>query len=53
MAFKKILCSGGYRSNDPYSFGPKSLAKDAALGILVGHHLRKYRDAVIGGDAVH
>lgn len=53
MAFKNILCSGGYRFNDPYSFGPKSLAKDAALGILVGHHLRKYRDAVIGGDAVH
>jgi hypothetical protein len=43
-AFKNILYSGGYRLHDPYSFGPKSLAKDVFLGIFLGHRLRKHRD---------
>jgi glycosyltransferase involved in cell wall biosynthesis len=54
-AFKNILFSGGYRSHDPYSFGPASLAKDASVGIFLGNHLRKHREnvSVRSRDLIH
>jgi glycosyltransferase involved in cell wall biosynthesis len=44
-AFMNILSSGGYRHNDPYSFGFKSLAKDAVLGVTMGKRLKRSPEA--------
>jgi glycosyltransferase involved in cell wall biosynthesis len=45
LAFINILSSGGYSSNDRYRFGPKSLAKDALLGVAMGKRLKKSPEA--------
>jgi glycosyltransferase involved in cell wall biosynthesis len=45
--FGRIFLAGGYRSGDSYSFGPKSLAKDATLGVFLGHRLRKHRKTTL------
>jgi glycosyltransferase involved in cell wall biosynthesis len=52
-AFTNILLSGGYRWHDPFSFGPKSLAKDASFGIFLGHRLKKHRDSESWRDGLH
>ena len=40
-AFRNIVSSGGYKRNGGYNFGPKSLAKDALLGIFMGQRLKR------------
>ena len=41
VALINIFCSGGYSHKDRYRFGPKSLAKDALLGVALGTRLKK------------
>jgi glycosyltransferase involved in cell wall biosynthesis len=43
-AFREILSSGGYELNDSFTFGPKSFAKDAVVGVLMGHLLKGKAD---------
>jgi glycosyltransferase involved in cell wall biosynthesis len=40
-AFRRIYASGGYGRSDRYSLGPKSLVKDAFVGIVAGPRLKR------------
>jgi len=40
-AFLDLAGSGGYDRNDKWSFGFNSLAKDASLGVCLGHRLAR------------
>lgn len=40
-AFLELAGSGGYDRNDKWSFGFNSLAKDASLGVCLGHRLAR------------
>jgi hypothetical protein len=44
-AFLTILRCGGYKKNSVWNFHPRNLLKDASLGVLVGHRLKRTASA--------
>lgn|ERR1700730_41083 len=51
IALMNIFSSGGYDQSHAYNLGPRSLLKDAVLGVLMGERLKSSREQATSSGA--